>query len=75
MAACGIAPEDDDGNASVKTPALSTSAVKALVADIAACANEDELKAAYFEAIKVAGNDQAAKTAIIKAKDEKKGTL
>jgi hypothetical protein len=75
MAACGIAPEDDDGNASVKTPTLSASTVKALVADIAACANEDELKAAYFEAIKVAGNDVNAKTAIIKAKDEKKGTL
>lgn len=75
MAACGIAPEDDDGNASVKTPALSAATVKALVADIAACTNEDELKTAYFEAIKAAGNDQSAKTAIIKAKDDKKGTL
>ena len=75
MAACGIAPEDDDGNAAVKAPAVSAATVKALVADIAACTNEDELKAAYFEAIKVAGNDQAAKTAIIKAKDAKKGEL
>lgn len=75
MAACGIAPEDDDGNASTKAPAVSAATIKALVADIAACTNEDELKAAYFEAIKAAGNDQTAKTAIIKAKDAKKGEL
>lgn len=54
---------------------VASSTLQALVADIAACTNEDELKAAYFEAIKVAGNDQAAKTAIIKAKDAKKGEL
>lgn len=75
MAACGIAPEDDDNNTSGKFPTLSASAVKAFVADIAACTNEDELKTAYFDAIKAAGNDQTAKTAIIKAKDQKKGAM
>jgi len=75
MAACGIAPEDDDGNAATKAPAVSAATVKALVADIESCTNEFELKAAYFEAIKAAGNDEIAKTAIIKAKDAKKGEL
>jgi hypothetical protein len=54
---------------------VSSSTMQALIADIAACTTEDELKDAYFHAISKAGNDQAAKTAIIKAKDAKKGEL
>ena len=76
MAACGIAPEDDDGNAGSKQPPkLTASTLEALLADIADCQNESELKNAYFEGIKAVGNDQAAKNEIIKAKDEKKATL
>jgi hypothetical protein len=76
MAACGIAPEDDDGNAGSKQPPKLTEAtLKALLADIADCKNETELKNAYFEAIKAAGNNQAAKDQIIAAKDEQKGKL
>jgi hypothetical protein len=56
----------------VKTQ-VSAATVNALLADIEACTNEDQLKAAYFEAIKAAGHDQNAKIAIIKAKDAKKG--
>jgi len=49
MAACGIAPEDDDGNAASKTPALKVSATKTdlvppnrmnVIADVAAAINE-----------------------------------
>jgi len=49
MAACGIAPEDDDGNAASKTPAPKVSATKTdlvpsnrmnIVADVAAAINE-----------------------------------
>jgi ERF superfamily len=49
MAACGIAPEDDDGNAASKTPAPKVSATKTdlvpshrmnVVADVAAAINE-----------------------------------
>jgi hypothetical protein len=49
MAACGIAPEDDDGNAASKTPAPKVSATKtdlvppnrmAVVADVAAAIDE-----------------------------------
>jgi hypothetical protein len=76
MAACGIAPEDDDGNAgSKKPPKLTEATLNALLADIYDCINEVELKNAYFEAIKAAGNDQAAKDQIIAAKDAQKGKL
>ena len=76
MAACGIAPEDDDGNAGSKQqPKLTDAALQALLADIADCKNEAELKNAYFEAIKAVGNNQAAKDHIIAAKDAKKATL
>ncbi len=75
MAACGIAPEDDDGNAGSR-PAKSTEAtMKALFADIADASTIEELQNAYFNAIKTVGNDQTAKDAIIKAKDAKKATL
>jgi hypothetical protein len=76
MAACGIAPEDDDGVAANKpTVKLTDATLKALLADIADCKNEAELKNAYFEAIKVVGNNQEAKDHIIAAKDAKKVAL
>ena len=75
MAACGIAPEDDDGNAASKKVEKPTVLIAPLIAAIDAATTEDELKTAYFEAIKVAGHDAAAKNAIIIAKDLKKGML
>jgi hypothetical protein len=75
MAACGIAPEDDDGNAATRPAKITESALKAHLADIGECTTHDDLKNAYFEAIKAAGNDTNAKDAIIKAKDAKKATL
>lgn len=75
MAACGIAPEDDDGNAASKKVEKPTFLIAPLIASIDAATTEDELKVAYFEAIKVAGHDAAAKNAIIIAKDLKKGML
>ena len=75
MAACGIAPEDDDGNAASRKVEKPTVLIAPLIASIDAATTEDELKAAYFEAIKVAGHDAAAKNAIIVAKDLKKGTI
>jgi len=75
MAACGIAPEDDDGNAATRPVKLTEGALKAHLADIGECTTHDQLKTAYFEAIKAAGNDTHAKDAIIKAKDAKKATL
>ena len=74
MAACGIAPEDDDGNAASRKPEKPI-AIAPLIASIDAATTEEELKSAYFEAIKVAGHDAAAKNAIIVAKDLKKASL
>ncbi len=75
MAACGIAPEDDDGNAASRKPEKPPILIAPLIASIDAATTEEELKTAYFEAIKVAGHDAAAKNAIIVAKDLKKAAL
>ena len=75
MAACGIAPEDDDGNAGSKSPKVGEATLRAILADIGACTNEAELKNAYFDAIKAVGNDAAAKEHVINAKDARKASL
>jgi hypothetical protein len=76
MAACGIAPEDDDGNAGSKPPPKVTDAtVNALLDDIAESNSHDQLKEAFFKAIKTVGDDQKARDQITKAKDQRKATL
>jgi hypothetical protein len=55
MAACGIAPEDDDGNAGSKpAPKVTDATVNALLDDIAESNTHDQLKEAFFKAIKKA---------------------
>ena len=76
MAACGIAPEDDDGNAGSKpAPKVTDATVNALLDDIAESNSHDQLKEAFFKAIKEVGNDQIARDQITKAKDARKATL
>jgi len=76
MAACGIAPEDDDGNAGSKGASkVSESTISALMADIEVCKTHDQLKEAFFTAIKTVGNDQTARDRITVAKDKQKATL
>jgi hypothetical protein len=76
MAACGIAPEDDDGNAGSKSPVKVTDAtIKALLDDISACTTHQALKDAFFLAIKTVGDDAAARDRITKAKDVQKAKL
>jgi len=76
MAACGIAPEDDDGNAGSKpAPKVTDATIKALLADIADCFTHEQLKEAFFKGIKTVGNDQSARDQITKAKDARKATL
>jgi hypothetical protein len=76
MAACGIAPEDDDGNAGSKpVPKVTDATIKALLADIADCFTHEQLKEAFFKGIKTVGDDQAARDQITKAKDARKATL
>ena len=71
MAACGIAPEDDDGNAASKrptAPAAPAVDVTDHIAAIEASANSDELAEVYQAAIKACGQDQAAQAKVIAAK-------
>ena len=76
MAACGIAPEDDDGNAGSKpAPKVTDATVNALLDDIAESNSHDQLKEAFFKAIKTVGDDAAARDRITKAKDAQKAKL
>ena len=76
MAACGIAPEDDDGNAGSKpAPKVSDATINALLDDIAESNTHGDLREAFFKAIKAAGNDQIARDQITKAKDAQKAKL
>jgi len=76
MAACGIAPEDDDGNAGSKgAPKVTDATVFALLSDISACTTHQALKDAFFLAIKTVGNDVAARDRITYAKDAQKAKL
>lgn len=76
MAACGIAPEDDDGNAGSKpAPKVTDATINALLDDIAESNSHDQLKEAFFKAIKTVGDDPKARDQITKAKDQRKATL
>jgi hypothetical protein len=66
---------DNDADAHTHSVAPKTVLIAPLIASIDAATTEEELKSAYFEAIKVAGHDAAAKNAIIVAKDLKKASL
>ena len=73
MAACGIAPEDDDGNtAAKKQSCMAASELADWIAAIGASTNQVTLKTTYIDAIKAAKNDEAAKKRIIAAKDDMK---
>ena len=75
MAACGIAPEDDDGNAATKKPGVPSSELADWIAAIEACVDADTLKDTYLQAYKFAQNDANAQKKIIAAKDAKKASL
>lgn len=72
MAACGIAPEDDDGNAaSRKTePAIDLSALTDMLADIKAATTVDKLKEVYTLAYKHCNGDKHLINQVVAAKNE-----
>ena len=77
MAACGIAPEDDDGNRASrpeKTLVDSSMMVDHITA-IQDATDEATLKAAYQAAYKACGTDANWQKKIIAVKDEKKASL
>lgn len=76
MAACGIAPEDDDGNAASrpKTTVDANMMADHLIA-IQDAVDEDSLKKAYQAAYKACGTDANWQKKVIAAKDAKKASL
>jgi hypothetical protein len=79
MAACGIAPEDDDGNvASRKTtivPSINESALVDHLAAIEASTDQDSLKSAYKLAYAACNGNTKWQGKVIVAKDKAKAKL
>jgi hypothetical protein len=72
MAACGIAPEDDDGNAASRKASVN---VEALVDTIKNAESEEDLKKVYASAFKQTQGDANAQKRVIAAKDARKTQL
>jgi hypothetical protein len=70
MAACGIAPEDDDGNAATKPPkaSISPATMASHIADITDSANSEELNKAYALAYAACEGDASWQAKVIAAK-------
>jgi hypothetical protein len=69
MTACGIAPEDDDGNAAVKPSSnVSAATIAAHIADIHDSANSDEMTAAYKLAYEACQGDPHWIAKVVEAK-------
>jgi hypothetical protein len=79
MAACGIAPEDDDGNAASRKPEKKSEVDESVMADhlaaIEATTNQDDLKKAYVKAYAYANGEPVWQKKVIAAKDKMKGQL
>jgi hypothetical protein len=78
-AACGVAPEDDDGNAASgkNAPQKRLDSLNTHLDAIAAVTTQDALKTAYTLAYRAAKevNDNEAMTAIVAAKNSRKAEL
>jgi hypothetical protein len=70
MAACGVAAEDDDGNAATRRTAPAAPAIDITdhLSAIEATSNSDELTAAYKMAYDACAGNQALQTKVIAAK-------
>jgi hypothetical protein len=77
MAACGIAPEDDDGNRASRPEktVVDSSMMADHITAIQDATDEPSLKAAYQAAYKACGTDANWQKKIIAVKDEKKASL
>ena len=79
MAACGIAPEDDDGNAASRKVEKKSEVDESVMADhiaaIEATTTQDDLKKAYVKAYAYANNEPVWQKKVIAAKDKMKGKL
>jgi hypothetical protein len=76
-------PTESDNDADASThvvqsqpaPKVTDATINALLDDIAESNSHDQLKEAFFKAIKTVGDDQKARDQITKAKDQRKATL
>jgi len=70
MAACGIAPEDDDGNSASRRqePKVSAQAMADHLAAIDATTNKEELQSAYAAAYEACNGDQTWQSRVMAAK-------
>jgi hypothetical protein len=75
MAACGIAPEDDDGNAGSKPVKANNNAMQDHLTAIQDAKSVEGLQNAFKDAYKAAGNDKEWLTAVTAAKDMMKRKL
>ena len=75
MAACGIAPEDDDGNTASRKPQVNESALVDHLAAIEASTDQDQLKATYKAAYAACNGDSEWQKKVISAKDKAKAKL
>jgi hypothetical protein len=66
---------DNDADAVTHVVQSTEATIKAILADIAECKTHDELKDAFYNGIRAAGNNPVARDQITKAKDEQKATL
>ena len=79
MAACGIAPEDDDGNSASRKTEIKSTINESQVADLMAAMDEtttlDDLQKTYKAAYAAANGDPTWQKKVIARKDAKKSTL
>jgi hypothetical protein len=80
MAACGIAPEDDDGNAAtrktvIEKPPINENALVDHLAAIEASTDQDSLKNSYKAAYAACNGDAEWQKKVIAAKDQAKAKL
>jgi hypothetical protein len=79
MAACGIAPEDDDGNAGSRKIEIKSTVDEHKVADLLAAMDEtntlEELQKAYKAAYAAANGEAVWQKQVIARKDSKKAQL
>jgi len=79
MAACGIAPEDDDGNSASRRTEIKSTVNESQLLDLMAAMDEvttlKELQEAYKAAYKATNGEQAWQTKVIAKKDAKKSQL
>ena len=79
MAACGIAPEDDDGNSASRKTEIKSTVDENQILDLMAAMDEvstlKELQEAYKQAYKATNGEQAWQAKVITKKDAKKAQL